>query len=313
MDRHRSRYATAAPLVAALVAGMGLLTACSASGTSTGSPTGNPSSTSGATVVVTTSILGDVTGQIVACGGGTTTVLMPPGTDPHDFSPSSEQVASLVTSDLVVANGLGLEPGLTGALDTARTDGAQVLEVGNLVEPLPGDPHFWMDMSRMATAATAIGQELSDVTGNAAYTDCATTVADEISAAEAAVKAKLDAIPAGQRILVTDHEALGYLAHAYDYEIVGTVIPAATTLAEPSSADLADLAAVIRERGVPAIFSNAGQPAALAEAVAAEVGADVSVVPLYVESLGAPDSPASTYVGMMTENARLISEALGGR
>ena len=309
-------------VAAAMLAGL-LTSSCAASSDS-------GSGDSSVQVVTSTSILGDIAGEIVRCGGGTTAVLIPAGADPHDFAPSSDQVAQIVKADLVVVNGLGLEPGLQGALDTAAADGARILAVGESIEPLPlddtepdhaddhaddhgaFDPHFWLDMNRMATAATTIGEDLATITGVDSYRTCAQRTADAITEAEAGVRAQLESVPAAQRILVTDHEALGYLAEAYGYDIVGTVIPAATTLAEPSSADLAALTATIREKKVPAIFSNAGQPTALAEAVAEESGADVKVVPLYVESLGAPDSPASDYIGMMQENARLISQALGG-
>jgi zinc/manganese transport system substrate-binding protein len=174
------------------------------------------------------------------------------------------------------------------------------------------DPHFWFDMSRMATAAELIGAELTKTTGDEAYTTCAQTTATQIRAAEGDVRALLESVPADQRILVTDHEALGYLADVYGYEVAGTVIPAGTTLAEPSSADLAALVATIKAEGITAIFSNTSSPTALAEAVAAESGTDIRVIPLYVESLGEPGSPAATYIDMMRANAQLIAEGLQG-
>lgn len=319
--------------VAAVVAAMAAMAACS--GTDSGTaPESAAGGQSGVRVVTTTSILGDVTQQIVECAGGTVTVLMPIGTDPHDFSASSEQVADMISADLVIANGLGLEPGLLDSMANAVTDGANIFEVGPLIDPIefgagghsePGhsneagedehgslDPHFWFDMNRMADAALLIGAELTKVTGNQEYTTCSDTTATLIRAADGEVRALLEAIPADQRILVTDHEALGYLAAAYGYEIAGTVIPAGTTLAKPSSADLADLVRVINAEGVSVIFTNAGQPSALADAVAAETGRDIAVVPLYVESLGAPDSPAANYIDMMRTNARLISDGLQG-
>lgn len=289
---------------------------------------------SGASVVVTTSILGDVTREIVECGGGEVTVLMPIGADPHDFSASSEQVASMATADLVVVNGLGLEAGLEDTIANAVSDGANIFEVAPLLDPIEFgasdhadeeahsdeephdhgglDPHFWFDMTRMATAAQLIGAELTKATGNEAYIDCANTTAEENRATEVDVRATLESVPVDGRILVTDHEALGYLADKYGYEVAGTVIPAGSTLAQPSSADLASLVEVINTEGVPAIFANSSEPSSLAEAVAAETGADIAVIPLYVESLGGPDSPASTYLDLMRTNAQLIAEGLTG-
>jgi zinc/manganese transport system substrate-binding protein len=164
----------------------------------------------------------------------------------------------------------------------------------------------------MAKAAELIGAELTTATGDEAYTTCAQATATQIRAAEGEVRALLESVPADQRILVTDHEALGYLADVYGYEIAGTVIPAGTTLAEPSSADLAALVATIKAEGITAIFSNTSSPTALVEAVAAESGTNIKVIPLYVESLGEPGSPAATYVDMMRTNAQLIAEGLQG-
>lgn len=282
-------------------------------------------------VVVSTNILGDVVQNLVTCAGdGSVTVLMPAGADPHDFTPSSAQVAQVINADLVVTNGLGLESGLDSALEGAIADGARVYAVAPWLDPIPfsdghsddeedghdhdhgsSDPHVWFDMQRMATATTLIATELGVVTGEqAAYEACGAQFAAQILTAEADVRAALESVPEQQRVLVTDHEALGYLAELYGYEIAGTVIPAGTTLADPSSSDLVNLASVMREEGVNVIFANVAEPTKLADAVAAEVGNEVRVVPIFVESLGEPGSPADTYIGMMQANAQLIADNL---
>ena len=285
-------------------------------------------------VVATTTILGDVAQRITTCADpeATVTTLMPIGADPHDFSASSTQVAEIVQADIVIANGLGLEAGLEDALDNAASDGAKVIEIADMVDPLPfgehagehaddeksdeehgdEDPHFWFDMNRMAMAAEIIGDEIATDNGQQ-YAECGREVADEIRAAEADVRALLESVPTDQRILVTDHDSLGYLAEAYGYEIAGTVIPAGTTLAEPSSAELADLVQVMKDEGVQVIFANTADPTALSDAVASEVGGDVQVVELYVGSLGEPGSDGEDYLSMMRTNATLISNALNGQ
>ena len=329
-------------LVSVLATGALILSACSSSDTATtqSQPTtsATPESAPGTvSVVATTTILGDVANNIVACAGGTVEVLMPIGADAHDFSASSDQVASMINADLVISNGLDLESGLIDSLENAAIDGANVFEIAPLINPIEFgagmhdeegdahsdeegdahdhadlDPHFWFDMNRMADAAQLMGAELTQITGDLAYTTCADTTATQIQAAESDVREILESVPVENRILVTDHDALGYLADLYGYEIAGTVIPAGTTLASPSSADLAELVATIDAEGVTAIFANTAEPSALAEAVATETGADISVIPLYVGSLGAPDSPAATYIDMMRTNAQLIAQGLQG-
>lgn len=298
--------------------------------------------------VGTTTMLGDVVGDIMECAGGNAETLMPVGADPHDFSPSSEQVATLVNADVVVANGLGLEEGLTDALDSASADGATVLEVAPMVDPIEFgaathsdegdahsdedaethshedeehsedddhghgslDPHFWHDVSRMAEAAEKIGVELAEVTGDDAYATCGTEVHDQLVQTDEQVRDILTAVPDDRRVLVTDHDALGYFADAYDFEVAGVVIPGGSTLAEPSSAELADLVQTIDAEGVSAVFSNTANSTALVDAVATEAGTQVEVVELFIGSLGSPGSGADTYAGMVTTNAQLIADAL---
>lgn len=270
------------------------------------------------TVVATTPILGDITHQIADCAGGTSETLMPNGVDPHDFAPSTRQVAQLEDADLVVANGLGLESGMARALASARADGADVLEVGPLVDPrpLPGssapDPHIWFSLSRMAQVATLVGDALATRTGRSAYADCGAQVSAQILDAETQVRATLESVPPEKRILVTDHDALGYLADAYGYRIAGSIVPSSSTLAEPSSADIATLADEVRRLDVPAIFANVALPDDLAQALAAEAGRVVDVVPLSVETLGPPGTPTGTYLGMVQADAQAIARALGG-
>ena len=312
---HRIRVAAAGVVAALLLAG------CGSAADSATTP-GNGGAGAGAEVVATTTIWGDLTGQIVECAGaGEVTTLMPVGTDPHDYSPSSQDVAAMVSADLVIANGLGLEEGLAQSIESARSDGATVFEVAPQLDPLPfgddagdhgsEDPHVWQDVTRAAKASGLIGAELTKATGNPDYAECGTLLQGELMTVNDEVAATLAKVPEERRVLVTDHDALGYLAAAYGYTVAGTVIPGGSTLAEPSSAELAALAATVKNAGVPAIFANTANPQALIDALASEVG-DIKVVDLYVDSLGEPGSGADTYQGMVRTNAQRISDALAG-
>ncbi len=305
-----------------------------------------PAVVEGPSVVVTTTILGSVVGDILTCAVGSDssmTVVMPIGADPHDFQPSSEQVAAMSTAELVVANGLFLEEGLVSVLESLETDGVNVLHVAELVDPLPFaeghgddhadehahdhgddhadeaadehahgdfDPHFWFDMERMALVAELVGSELATATGVSDYEDCGVSVATDIRSAEADVIAALQAVPEESRILVTDHDAFGYFADRYDFHVAGVVIPGGSTLADPSSRELAELVEVIERENVPAIFANTATSSDVVTSLAAEIGRDITVVPLFVGSLGGPGSGAEDYTSMMVLNASLIADAL---
>lgn len=333
-----------ARLVIPAVAGALLSTACASD-----TPGGASVAVSGGpgmdvSVVATTTVWADIATDIVQCAGGARVPsLTPVGADPHDFSPSSQDIATLVSADLVVANGLGLEEGLAPSVESARADGAHVLELAEQLDPMPLsddggpwkdehakdedaeaghsedadaepghsglDPHVWLDAARVAKAATLIGAELAQLTGDRRFEECAGDVEAELADLDDQVSTTLATVAEPRRILVTDHDALDYLAAAYGYTVAGTVIPGGSTLAEPSSAELAELAETVRRAQVPAIFANTANPQALVDALAAEVG-DVEVVELYVGSLGEPGSGADTYAGFMTTNAERISQAL---
>ncbi len=293
-------------------------------------------------IVVSTTVLGSIATDIAQCAAGqdtTVTVVMPVGVDPHDFQPSSAQVAAMVSADLVIVNGLGLEEGLLPAVEGIGADGARVLDIGELIDPLPFgaeaspyteddghghgeaageeeesghgtyDPHFWMDMERMALAATLIGEEIESLGGKGSAA-CGEEVAATIATAQEGVVDILSGIPESRRVLVTDHDALSYFAESFGFTVIGVVIPGGSTLGEPDSQELAALVRVIQDQDVSAIFGDATLSNQILEVLASEAGRDVVVVSLFIGSLGGPDSGATSYIEMMTTNAERIAQAL---
>ena len=123
------------------------------------------------------------------------------------------------------------------------------------------------------------------------------------------IEACLGRIPREERKLVTDHGAFGYLANRYGIEVIGTVIPALTTQAEPSAGDLAELEETIRSERVKAVFPESSVPSTTAEAIARDTGASADYV-LYGDTLGPADSEAGTYIGMMETNVDQIVKGL---
>lgn len=269
------------------------------------------------TIVATTSIWADVA-SAVAGDAATVEVLVPRGADPHGYQPSSRDVARLQSADLVIANGLGLEEGLRDVLDAAATEGASVVEVAPLLDPLPfvedgvvgDDPHVWMDPMRVGAGAGVIADALAAIDPSIPWSDRADAYAAELAATDAEIVAILDAVPDDRRVLVTNHDAFGYFADRYAFTILGVVIPGGSTLADPSSAELATLVSDMSDAGVTVIFTETSAPTTLADAVAAELGADVSVVSLVTGSLGPEGSSSATLIGMLTTNAELIASAL---
>ena len=175
------------------------------------------------------------------------------------------------------------------------------------------DPHFFTDPARMALAADGIADFLI-ATVDGIDADALRATADdyiaELEALDADVASILEGLSDAQRVLITNHEVFGYFADRYDFEVVGTVIPGGSTLDGTSAQTIAELAEVIEDEGVAAIFSDTSSSDELAQTLAGEVG-DVQVVELFTESLGDQDSEGATYLEMVRSNAERIAEALG--
>lgn len=176
----------------------------------------------------------------------------------------------------------------------------------------PYDPHVWFDPVRTADGVRALGDRLAEVGGEAAddWRERAEEYADELLALDDEIASTLDDVPEERRKLITNHQTLGYLADRYGFEILGTVIPDVTTLAEPGARALRDLADLVDEHDVPAIFAETTAPTRLAEAIAGEADRDVEVVVLDTESLGDEGSGAETYPQMLRTVAERVAAAL---
>jgi zinc/manganese transport system substrate-binding protein len=133
----------------------------------------------------------------------------------------------------------------------------------------------------------------------------------ELEALDAEVGEMTSRVPAERRVLVTNHDALGYFADRYDFEVLGTVIPGPGALTETNPAEIEALAQAIDAAGVPAVFAEEQHSDADALALADRLG-DVQVVTLHTDALGEAGSGAATYLEMVRSNGELVSEALGG-
>ena len=169
------------------------------------------------------------------------------------------------------------------------------------------DPHIWLDPINVASTVNLITEAAIDAGFDTSVRACAQDFIDEIEALDTEIADDLSAIPSDRRFLVTNHDALGYFAERYGFEVVGTVIPSLSTLAETNPADLADLAAIIEELDIPTVFSEEQASARDADALADAIPG-LTVVALDTGSLRDTDDD---YLSMMRRNVTAIAEALG--
>jgi zinc/manganese transport system substrate-binding protein len=325
-------------LVPALALAVGALaTAGCGSGGTAGAGDGDDGTVD---VVATTTVLGDVARAV---GGDAVSVdqLLQPNSDPHDYEPRPHDVVATAKARLVLASGDGLDHWIDDVVEQAGGD-ATLVDVGASL-PIrrageedghdhgedgaargdeaadddddhdhgPVDPHWWHDPTNVMAAAATVRDALTRANpgGRARYARNAAAYVAELRALDAGIRRCLAPIPPDRRKLVTDHDALGYLADRYDLDVVGAVIPSLSTQAQPSAGDVAELARVVRREGVRAVFPESGSSSKLPAALARETGA-TAAYKLYGDSLGPEDSGAATYLGMEAANADAIVRGL---
>lgn len=243
------------------------------------------------------------------------TFLIPPGTDPHVYEPVPQDATRLAEAHLVFINGFGLEEALEPLLNEQRD---KVVDISAGIEPLVlveegesgPDPHVWTNPLNVKIWADHIAQALGelDQENAATYIANAAEYKAEIDKLDIWAFEQIAKIPEEERVLITDHEAFGYFAEHYSFEIVGVVIPGYSTLGEPSAGELAELETSIQDLGVKAIFVGISLNPSLAEQVAEDT--NVQLVSIYTESLSDANGPASTYLEMIHFDVEAIVSAL---
>ncbi len=173
------------------------------------------------------------------------------------------------------------------------------------------DPHVWFDPIKVADALLPLSEALAAQAGLDArsLSACVTEYRGELVALDDEIDRILAPLDHEERLMLTNHDALGYFANRYDFQLVGTVIPGGSSVGEANPAELQELVGLIEQTGVPAIFAESSHSSDDAEALAREAG--VEVVVLDTGSLGPSGSGSDTYLSFLRSNARRIADALG--
>lgn len=247
--------------------------------------------------------------------------LTPPGGEAHDLELSPQQVAEIGEADLIVYIP-GFQPALDEAIEQVAPDRAlNVTEALTLLPAedhadegeaghahddgaLDGDPHVWLNPLNMATIGDEIATRLSELspagpfaTGAAALTSAMDALNSEWAQGTAQCRS---------RDLVVSHEAFGYLAAQYDFAQIG--IAGLSPDAEPSPARLAEVADLVRDRGITTIYYETLVDPSVAETLAAETGASTAVLdPLE----GLVPGSTGNYVTVMQDNLEQVRAGQG--
>ncbi|TQN43899.1 zinc transport system substrate-binding protein [Blastococcus colisei] len=254
--------------------------------------------------------------------------LTPPGAEAHDLELAPQDVAAVSEADLLVYLD-GFQPALDEAADSEGGDHAW--DAGQAADLLAGeadeheeeehadeehaeeehahedgavDPHFWLDPTRLASVGDALADRMAELNPDNAST---------YEANAAALRADLEALDQEMETglsncsvstVVTGHDAFGYLGARYGLEVVG--ISGLSPSQEPSASQLAELATLVRERGVTTVYTETLVDPAVAETVAEEAGARTAVLDP-IEGL-TDESDGEDYLQVMRANLATLQE-----
>ncbi len=273
-------------------------------------------------VTTTTNFITDLAAQI---GGDRVHVtgLMGPGVDPHLYKASAGDVSALRGADIIFYGGLELEGRMGDLLDAMARTRPTVAVTRDIPEgrlrstgDAAGhhDPHVWFSVPlwREAALTTAEAYAELDPTHAAGYRARADAYVRRLDELDAWTRRQIAAIPPTSRVLVTSHDAFGYLGAEYGMEVVA--IQGTSTTTEATTADIERVAELLAERRVKAVFVESSLPRQTIDAVlaaAADRGQSTVVGgELFTDAAGDAGTSEGTYIGMVRHNIRLIHDGL---
>ncbi len=171
---------------------------------------------------------------------------------------------------------------------------------------LSHDPHIWLDPTKLAAVARAVGEQLA--AADPAH-------AADLRARAAALATRLDGLDADlraglrncrQKAFVTSHAAFGYFAERYGLEQIA--IAGLSPEAEPAPAKIQEIEREVKDHGITTIFFETLVSPDLADTIARDTGATTAVLdPIE----GIKDPSRDDYFSVMRANLGALRKALG--
>jgi len=270
-------------------------------------------------VTASFSILGDVIKNI---GGDlvTVNVIVGPNQDTHVYEPTPDDNLLIISSDLVVINGLSFETWFERLVSASgykkpiivASQGIpfhKMMEPQISNEPVP-DPHVWNDVRHVATWVYNIKKALQefDPQNASVYEERATLYLKELQNLDRWIKEQFKDVPEESCKVITAHDAFNYFEKAYGLVFLSP--QGLSTTDEPSAHEMASLIKQIKKEKIKTIFVENISSQRLIRQLAAETGAKIGGT-LYSDALSTAEEPASTYIKLMESNVKTLAQSLG--
>ena len=264
-------------------------------------------------VTASFSILGDLV-HVVGGDRVTVTTLVGPNEDAHSFEPKPADAKAILSTRLLVINGLGFEPWVQKLARSAGYKGETLVAskgvFGRSMKDEKGhaeqDPHAWQAPQNVVLYVRNIAAGLSrvDAAGAATYQANADAYVKELQTLDTWTQEQFSAIPDARRKVITSHDAFGYFAAQYRIKFLAP--QGVSTDAEPSAKQVAQLIKQIQREKIRAVFVENMSNPKLIEQLSKDAGATVGAS-LYSDALSAADQPGATYLQMMRHNVTQLA------
>ncbi|MGM0126246.1 zinc transport system substrate-binding protein [Enterococcus sp. AZ194] len=269
---------------------------------------------------------------------GEVELLIPAGTEPHDYEPSAKDLAKISDADAFVYNSAEFEtwvPNVEKNLkDHLLIEAASTIELesgegshdheaedhdheGEEAHDHEGeesghshelDPHVWLDPALAVKEVANISQQLSEKypekkeifeKNAAAYTAKLEELDKEFQIAFQTAKNKT---------FVTQHAAFGYLAKQYG--LTQEAISGVSPDQEPSPSRLAELKHYVEENKVKVIYFEENASSKVAETLSNETGVMLEVLNPLESLTDKQMEQGETYITVMQENLNALQKSI---
>ncbi|WP_341876472.1 metal ABC transporter substrate-binding protein [Defluviitalea saccharophila] len=256
-------------------------------------------------------------------------LIVPPGSEPHDWEPSAKLMGQMEKADILVYNGLGMESWAEKVIASINNPGLTVVNASENIEPLTFeeeeheledeledehehgsyDPHVWLDPINAIIQSENIKNALVkvDVENKAFYENNFETLKNNLLELDNQYRTELSKLP--RKEIVVSHAAFGYMANRYGLKQLS--ISGLSPQAEPTPSQMAKISDFIKEHNIQYIFFETLASPKLAEVIVKETGATSSVLN-DLSGLTQKDlDEGKDYFSVMRENLDALIKALG--
>ena len=266
------------------------------------------------TVLTTFTVLADIASN-VAGEHLTVESITKPGAEIHGYEPTPGDIKKAASADLILDNGLNLEAWFAQFVDgidvphVVVSDGVQPLDIAEDAYAGMPNPHAWMSPLNVQIYADNMAEAFADLDPDHAqdYRDNAAAYRIELQEVQDDLVARLDALPATQRALVTCEGAFSYLAR--DAGLTEKYIWAVNAEQQATPRQIASIIEFVNTNDVPAVFCESTVSDAPMQRVVEATGTHFGGV-LFVDSLSEAGGPVPTYLELIRHDASTIAAAL---